>query len=366
MHHSPNRKSSLTNQMKNLLVSSLLAVVVTAAVISTVTAQPGGHLSPLQPVVTVNVATDLSSSDAGFFLGEARGYFREVGIEIKFVRFPSSTEMLPMVAIDQIQVAGGITSVALFNAVKRGVGLRFLADKGHNLPQKPYDTVVVRRELLSEIREIKDLKGRRFGTASIESANEYLIDAVLAAGGLGKGDVDIVVLDSFSNITLALMNGAIDAALHLEPFITIGMQQGVLEKLLDLTQILPRAQLGLLVASPTFCGRLELSGRFMVAYLRGLRDYVDTFIYGKKDEEIYRIMAEYTDLKDVNLWKQVTVPGLNPNGYFFKDDIKKQIQWYKRKGYYKGDVDVDEVTDYRPVDFALRYLGRHRYPISMD
>ena len=350
----------------SFLIRASQAVLLAAGVIGALVAQETGRLAPLQPVVTVNVGTDRSSSDAGFFVGAARGYFQEVGIEIRFVNFPSSTEMLPMVAVDRIQVAGGITSIALFNAVKRGIGLRFLADKGHNLPQKPYDTVVVRKELLSEIRQISDLRGRKLGTASIESANEYLIDAVLAAGRLKEGEVQIVVLDSFSNLTLALMNGAIDAALHLEPFITIGIQRGVFERFLDLTEILPRAQLGLLVASPTFAGRLELSGRFMVAYLRGVRDYVDTFLYRKNDPQVYQIMAEYTDLKDVDLWKQVAVPGLNPNGYFFKDDIERQIQWYKDKGYYQGSVDLEAVTDYRPVEFALRHLGRHDYPLSME
>ena len=355
---------------KELLWSFLFRVVQTlilvAVITNTLSAQQTSRLTPLKPPVTVNIGTDRSSSDAGFFVGVAKGYFQEVGIKIKLVNFPSSTEMLPMVAADQIQVAGGITSTALFNAVTRGIGLRLLADKGHNLPQKPFDTIVVKKELLSDIKQISDLKGKKLGTASIESANEYLIDAVLAAGNLQEGDVQIVVIDSYSNITLALMNGAIDAALHLEPFITIGIQQNIFERFLDLTEIIPRAQLGLLIASPMFAENLELSGRFMVAYLRGVRDYVDAFLYHKNDQQLYRIMAKYTDLKDINLWKKVAVPGLNPNGYFFKDDIEKQIQWYKDKGYYRGNIDLETVTDYRPVNFALRHLGTHDYPLPME
>ena len=99
---------------------------------------------------------------------------------------------------------------------------------------------------------------------------------------------------------------------------------------------------------------------------RGVRDYVDTFTFGETDEEIYRILAQYTDLKSVDHWKQVNVPGLNPNGYFVKSDVRKQIQWFKDNGYYKGQLEVDEVTDYGPVDFALQVLGRYRYPIDFE
>ena len=81
----------------------------------------GQNLAPLNPPVTVNVATDFSASDGAYYIAYARGYFEELGLQIKFTQFPSSTEMLPMLAIDQIQVAGGITSTSFFNAIDRGV-----------------------------------------------------------------------------------------------------------------------------------------------------------------------------------------------------------------------------------------------------
>ena len=330
------------------------------------TSLQGQDLAPLNPPVTVNVATDLSASDGAYYIAYARGYFQELGLQIKFTQFPSSTEMLPMLAIDQIQVAGGITSTSFFNAIDRGVGIRFLADQGHNLPGKPFDTLVLRRELLKEVKNIQDLKGRRIGLASIQSLNEYKLEVILSSGGLSSSDIQIVVMDSFPNITLALMNGAIDAAMHLEPFLTIGREKGFFSPFVDLSQIAPRAQLSVMLGSQEFTEQVEVSGRFMVAYLRGVRDYVDTFLHGKKDESIYQILAEHTDLKDVTLWKKVSVPGLNPNGYFFKESLSHQLEWYKQKGYYKGNLSVEKVTDYGPVDFAIRHLGRYEYPLEFE
>ena len=152
---------------------------------------------------------------------------------------------------------------------------------------------------------------------------------------------------------------------QVEPFITIGIQKQVFKRFVDMSQILPSGQFAVLLGSPAFSKNLELSGRFMVAYLRGVRDYVDTFTFGKADEEIYRILTKHTDLKEADHWRRVNVPGLNPNGYFFKEDVRRQIQWYKENGYYEGTLDIDEVTDYASVDFALQVLGRYRYPIDI-
>ena len=69
---------------KELLWSFLFRVVQTlilvAVITNTLSAQQTSRLTPLKPPVTVNIGTDRSSSDAGFFVGVAKGYFQEVGI----------------------------------------------------------------------------------------------------------------------------------------------------------------------------------------------------------------------------------------------------------------------------------------------
>ncbi len=348
-------------------VAGLLLAITFAWVSGNVLAgsQRIADLAPLNPPVVVRIATDHSASDMGYYIADARGYLREVGIQAEFVNFPSSSEMLPMLAVDNVQVGGGITSTALFNAIDRGLDVRFLADQGHNIPGNPFYTMVVGKGVQQELKEIRDLKGRKVGLASIGSVNEYLLETALAAGNQKKSDIEMVVIDSYGNLTVALGNGAIDVAMHVEPFITLGTRLNLLDMFVDYSQILPEAQLSVMLGSQQFTERVEVSGRFMVAYLRGVRDAVDTFMQGKKDGEIYRILVQYTDLKDLELWREIAFPGLNPNGYFFKEDVRNQIRWYKRNGYYKGDINIDEVTDYSPVKFALEYLGSYDYPLEI-
>ena len=46
----------------------------------------------------VSVGMVNTISDAGFFVAEAKGYFRAAGIEVKFLPFASATTMIPVLA----------------------------------------------------------------------------------------------------------------------------------------------------------------------------------------------------------------------------------------------------------------------------
>jgi ABC-type nitrate/sulfonate/bicarbonate transport system substrate-binding protein len=85
-----------------------------------------------ESVALVKVGTLSSSSDAPFFIADAKGYFAEQAIKVEFVPFKSSTEMIAPLGQGQIDVGGGGLAAAIFNAVARGVDLRIVADKGAN------------------------------------------------------------------------------------------------------------------------------------------------------------------------------------------------------------------------------------------
>ncbi|MFN8455733.1 MAG: hypothetical protein U0401_13885 [Anaerolineae bacterium] len=51
-----------------------------------------------------------------------------MGINVEFVTFQSSDEMLPALATDQVQTAGGIISLGLFNAIARGIDVKIIGD----------------------------------------------------------------------------------------------------------------------------------------------------------------------------------------------------------------------------------------------
>jgi NitT/TauT family transport system substrate-binding protein len=156
----------------------------------------------------------------------------------------------------------------------------------------------------------------------------------------------------------AMMNKALDGAMQIEPLITKGEEDGVHVIFKDPSDYAPRAQIAITLASPQFVtDKKEAAKRFMIAYIRGLRDYNDAFVKGKNVEETIRIMVKYSTMKDPAVWRKVRPVGLNPDGYADASGIASDLAWYREKGYFVGDVDLKKVVDHSLADYAVSVLG---------
>src|SRR5438067_9615094 len=72
---------------------------------------------------TVKVTTGVlgTTSDGPMFVAYERGYFKEHGIDVEFVPFATSTEMIAPLSTNQLQVGAGGVNAGLLNAIGRGV-----------------------------------------------------------------------------------------------------------------------------------------------------------------------------------------------------------------------------------------------------
>ena len=80
------------------------------------------------------------------------------------------------------------------------------------------NAIVVRRDLAEKgnVRNVSDLKGRKVMASSDQ---DYSILRALVIGNLTKSDIEVVTLDYASGM-IALKNGAVDAGVLVEPYIT--------------------------------------------------------------------------------------------------------------------------------------------------
>ncbi|GAV25147.1 putative aliphatic sulfonates-binding protein [Carboxydothermus islandicus] len=314
-------------------------------------------MEPLEQKVTVTVGLKKVVSDAGILIGMARGYYQELGIKIEPVQFNSGQEMINQLAAKGLDVGCTVTSAALFNAMGRGIPIKIVADKGYNLPQKGYYRLVIRKDLVGEIKDYKDLKGRKIAIVGTASLDEICLDRVLNKGGLTTKEVDLQIIRSFPDIIAAFANKSIDAAMVIEPFVTQGVEKGLIDRWKDPVEYDPDAQIAILVFGPSITEKPEVAKRFMLAYVKALRDYNDAFIKGKDRERIISILMEYSTVKDRLLYEKMYPVGLNPNGYVKRIGIEKDLAWYKNRGLLESDVKAEEVIDNSYVDFALTKLG---------
>lgn len=320
-----------------------------------------GDFAPLQERTKVIIAEDGAASGAGFYIADALGYFEDYNIEVEFATFANSDEMLPALASGQIDVAGGISTASFFNSIAQGIDVKIIADKGHNVPGKSYFTFVIDKDHEGVIQDYADLEGKRIAVSTENGVDDYIFQLMLNHAGLTRDDVEFVLISDFANMLAAMEANSIDAALNIEPLITRGQAEGIHVKFLDVTDFAPEAQIAMVLSSPEFVtDKRDTALRFMAAYLKALRDYNDVFVKNTGDQEaIITIMTEYTALKDRELWKQVNVTGLDPNGRMYVEDIASQYEWYLERGALIGEIDLENAVDVSLVEEALERLGEY-------
>jgi len=322
----------------------------------------GGHfpgVEPLSPPVKVTVGMKQVVSDAGVLIGMAKGYYKELGIEIEPVQFNTGQDMINALGAGQLDVGCTVSASGLFNAMLRGIPIKIVADKGVNVPGKGYYRLVIRKDLVDEIQDYKDLKGRKLAIVGTASLDEIALDRVLNKGGMTTQDVDLQVIRSFPDMVAAMSNGSIDGGMLIEPFIAAAVEQNIADPWKDPSEYDPDAQTALLVYGKSMLERPEVAKRFMLAYIKSLRDYNDAFFKNINKDEIVSILAEYSVVKDKALYDKMFPVGLNPDGYVKMKGIQMDLDWYSKRGLLKGELKAEDVVDNSYVDYALSVLGKY-------
>src|SRR5256885_14942956 len=93
----------------------------------------------------LTIGTTGSSSDAPFFIADKKGYFAEQGLKVKIIRFDSAAKMIPSLGTGELDVGSGATSAGLYNALKRGVDIRIVADKARAAKGHGFEAILLRK-----------------------------------------------------------------------------------------------------------------------------------------------------------------------------------------------------------------------------
>jgi NitT/TauT family transport system substrate-binding protein len=161
----------------------------------------------------------------------------------------------------------------------------------------------------------------------------------------------------FPDVTAALANRAVDVGWQLEPLITLAVERGIATQFVTADEIYPNQQIATLFYSPDFAARTDAAQRFMVGYVRALRDYNDAFAKNQGRPEIAQILAKHTTVKDVTLYDKITPAGLDPDGRMNVPGIRDDLALFTRLGCVTGDLaDVGRVVDESFVNYAASVL----------
>jgi NitT/TauT family transport system substrate-binding protein len=298
-------------------------------------------------------------ADAPFYIAIEKGYFKEAGVEVSLERFNSAAQATAPLSTNQVQVVGGGVSAALYNAFARDWPVRIAMARTRDWPGYSSDTLVLRNDLKSSVTSPKQLKGKMIALNAPASVLHFMLARLLESEGLTIEDVSTINM-AWPNMAPGMETKAIDGGMVVEPFTTQFSAKNIsfpFRRAADFMK--PALEVSVILYSKGWIDKNpDQVKAFTLAYMKGVRDYVDAMKGGPKRAEVVDICVKYTSLKDKAMYDKMQWSYMDPNGEISFDGLRDQQDWYAKHGYVATKANIETMTDRRFLDYALEKLGR--------
>ena len=299
-------------------------------------------------------------ADAPFYIAIEKGYFKEANVEVSLERFQSAAQATAPLSTNQVQVVGGGVSAALYNAFARNWAVRIAMARTRDWPGYSSDTLVLRNDLKSTVTSARQLKGKMIAINTPASVLHFMLARLMESEGLTIDDVQTISM-SWPNMAPGMETKAFDGGMVVEPFAAQFSAKNIsfpFKRAADFIKA-PPLEVSVMLYSKGWTDKdPDQAKAFTLAYLKGVRDYVDAMKGGPKRAEVIDICIKYTSLKDKAMYDKMQWSYMDPNGEISFDGLREQQEWYARHGYVATKANVEAMADRRFLDYALEKLGR--------
>ena len=214
---SPRRRVSLA------ATAGVAAALLAAGCSSSGSSSPSGSgSSPASPSASaleqshITVGALPVIDDAGLYLANKLGYFKQEGLTVTIAPVTQSTQAIPDMLHGSIAIISGANYVSFFEAQAKGtVSFKVLAEAVTCQP----DTFGVAALPSSGISKPADLAGKTIAVNLLNNIQTLTLNAVLKADGVNPSSVHYVVVP-FPNMIAALKAHQVNAISAVQPFLT--------------------------------------------------------------------------------------------------------------------------------------------------
>ncbi len=155
---------------------------------------------------------------APVFVAAEKGYLRDAGFDATLSPIVAGADSMSLVAQGQVDVAAAALSAAFYNAVNRGLEVRFVASTGYQPRQGRPSALLIRQDLYDGGLRVAGLRGKKIGwIGNAGAASAYYVARILRAAGLKLTDIEPLNIPNPEQQT-ALEHKAIDALFTSAPF----------------------------------------------------------------------------------------------------------------------------------------------------
>ena len=192
------------------------------------------------------------------------------------------------------------------------------------------------------------------------SVLHFMLARLMESEGLSIDDVSTINM-AWPNMAPGMETKAIDGGMVVEPFATQFTAKNIsfpFKRAADFMKSPPLEVSVVLYSKGWTDKNPDQAKAFTLAYLKGVRDYVDAMKGGPKRAEVVDICVKYTSLKDKAMYDKMQWSYMDPNGEISFDGLRDQQDWYAKHGFVATKANIEAMTDRRFLDYALEKLGR--------
>jgi len=202
-----------------------------------------------------------------WFVGMAKGYFADAGIEIDPIFAPSAPGNIQQVSAGSLDIVSGSGLTDPLYAIAKGAPIAIA--RVISLAN-PYALVAQKN-----IASIKGLKGKTIVIGGLADITRVYFDRMMAGNGLKPGDYDLTIIGATPGRFAALRSGAADAALLIPPLLFQAEHLGFnnIGFAYDYTKDLPFG--GMVVNRNWAAQHMAALHRLMPAYAKSLAWFLD-------------------------------------------------------------------------------------------
>lgn len=178
-----------------------------------------------QEMVSLTVGDILGTPAAFAQFAVDKGFFADQGLDVTIQANPGGAANIPGVEAGDFQIAGSnVVSVLL--ARSQGLELKMVSAGtfGTDAAETDFSLVLVPGD--SDIQGPEDLNGRSVAVNTLANIAEVTIRASLENAGAEHEDIEFVEM-GFPDMIPAALEGRVDAIHVIEPFMAIGLSQGM-------------------------------------------------------------------------------------------------------------------------------------------
>jgi len=192
----------------------------------------------------IKIGWVFAMANAPVLVADAKGYFKEQGLEVKMIQFKSGPLVHQALSAGELDMAY-IGSPPVYHWFSRGLESRILAKVNYGQA-----AIISRKD--SDISDVKSLRGKKLAGVRKGSGMDVLLRGYVLgeAAGLTPGkDLDIISMPP-GNMEAAVDKKVVDAAFIWEPFTSKSLIRGNTQVIFDMNKAVPKYPWYIIMAMP--------------------------------------------------------------------------------------------------------------------